>query len=144
MTDGTFTTTVRIDASPEEVFPYLTDADLLTRWMGDYARLDANPGGEYVVDINGVPIRGTFVEVDPPKRLVFSWGVAGHDTFPAGATTVEIVLIADGTSTIVELAHHDLPPDELAKHDSGWGHFLARLVVAAAGRDPGPDPWANP
>jgi hypothetical protein len=29
-------------------------------------------------------------------------------------------------------------------HAEGWLHFLARLVVAAEGRDPGPDPWATP
>jgi uncharacterized protein YndB with AHSA1/START domain len=144
VSDGTFTTTVRIDATPDEVFPYLTEPGLITRWMGDYAKLDATPGGGYALDINGVPIRGSFVEVDPPNRLVFSWGVAGHDTLPAGSTTVEIVLTPDGASTIVQLAHHDLPPDELPKHDTGWSHFLARLTIVAAGGDPGPDPWANP
>jgi uncharacterized protein YndB with AHSA1/START domain len=111
--------------------------------MGDYAELDALPGGAYTVDINGIPIRGRFVEVDPPKRVVFSWGVAGHDTLPPGATTVAIALTADGDGTIVELTHHDLPPDELAKHDTGWRHFLPRLAVAAAGGEPGPDPWAT-
>jgi uncharacterized protein YndB with AHSA1/START domain len=144
MTDATFTTSVRIDATPDEVFPYLTDADLVTRWMGDYAELDPTPGGAYVLDINGVPIRGSFVEIEPPNRLVFSWGVPGHDTLPPGSTTVEIVLTSDGAGTIVQLSHHDLPPDELPKHDTGWGHFLARLIVAAPGGDPGPDPWANP
>lgn len=143
MTGGVFTTSVHIAAAPAEVFPYLVDPDLIVRWMGDHARLDATPGGVYELDINGVPIRGAFVEVDPPRRLVFSWGVAGHDTIPPGATTVEIVLTPDGSGTVVELAHHDLPPDELAKHDVGWGHFLARLVVAGRGDDPGPDPWAE-
>jgi uncharacterized protein YndB with AHSA1/START domain len=111
--------------------------------MGEYAELDATAGGVYALDINGVPVRGNFVEVDPPKRLVFSWGVAGNDALPAGSTTVEIVLTADGPGTIVELAHRDLPPDEVPKHETGWSHFLDRLVVAAAGGDPGPDPWAS-
>lgn len=144
MTDATFTTSVRIDATPDEVFPYLTNTELITRWMGDYAELDPTPGGGYALDINGVPIRGHFVEIDPPNRLVFSWGVPGHDTLTPGSTTVEIVLTSDGASTVVQLAHHNLPPDELSNHDTGWAHFLARLIVAAAGGDPGPDPWANP
>jgi hypothetical protein len=28
-------------------------------------------------------------------------------------------------------------------HATGWNHFLPRLSLAAAGTDPGPDPW-NP
>jgi uncharacterized protein YndB with AHSA1/START domain len=143
VTDGTFATSVYIEATPDEVFPYLTDPDLVTRWMGDHARLEPTSGGAYAIDINGIPIRGTFVEVDPPKRLVFSWGVAGHDVIPAGSTTVEIVLTPDGSGTLVELAHRDLPPEELVKHESGWAHFLPRLVVAASGGEPGPDPWAD-
>lgn len=41
----------------------------------------------------------------------------------------------------VELTHSGLVPSEAAKHAIGWPHFTERLVVAAAGRDPGPDPW---
>jgi hypothetical protein len=41
--------------------------------------------------------------------------------------------------------HHDLPSDESrAAHAHGWDHYTQRLVLAAAGRDPGPDPWATP
>jgi uncharacterized protein YndB with AHSA1/START domain len=143
MTDGLFTTSVRIDASPADVYPYLTDQQLLTRWMGDHAELEPVPDGTYAVDINGVPIRGGFVELDPPKRLVFTWGVAGNDAFPAGSTTVEITLEPDGDGTLVELVHRGLPPDELPKHEEGWAHFLERLTIAAAGGDPGRDPWAS-
>jgi uncharacterized protein YndB with AHSA1/START domain len=138
-----FTTSVRIDAPPEEVFPYLTDARLIIRWMGDWAELDPTPGGKLVVDIRGVPIRGEFLEVDPPRRLVFSWGAAGSDVLPPGSTRVEILLYPDGTGTLVELTHHDLPPEERPLHATGWRHFLERLVLASAGRDPGPDPWAT-
>jgi uncharacterized protein YndB with AHSA1/START domain len=143
MSTQAFRTSVRIDASPTEVFPYLTDAKLLTRWMGDHAELDPTPGGDYSVDVTGVPIRGTFLEISPPHRVVFTWGVAGNDAFPAGSTTVEITLVADGAATVVELVHGDLPPDELPKHATGWSHYLERLVIAASGGDPGPDPWGE-
>ena len=33
-----------------------------------------------------------------------------------------------------------LPAAERPGHVSGWTHYLARLRVAGAGRDPGPDP----
>ena len=141
MTDP-YTASIRIDAEPAEVFPYLTDAGLIVRWMGDWADLDPTPGGKVALDITGVPIRGEYLVVEPPHRLVFTWGAAGSDSLPPGSTTVEIRLRADGDGTLLELAHRDLPPDEAPQHDLGWGHFLARLAVAGAGGDPGPDPWA--
>jgi uncharacterized protein YndB with AHSA1/START domain len=143
VSDDSYATSVRIQATPAEVFPYLTDGDLLVRWMGDWARLDPQPGGDFTVDINGIPIRGTFVEVDPPHRLVLTWGAAGSEVLPPGSTTVEITLRPDGDHTVLELVHRDLPPEELERHGIGWGHFLDRLVVAGAGGDPGPDPWAT-
>jgi uncharacterized protein YndB with AHSA1/START domain len=139
----TFTTSVRINAPPIEVFPYFTDAELIVRWMGDWAELDATAGGKFVVDINGVPIRGEYVVVEPPNRLVLTWGAAGNDVLPPGASTVEILLHPDGDGTLLELVHRDLPTDELPKHHTGWNHFLDRLAVTASGRDPGPDPWAD-
>ena len=144
MSDDIFTTSVRIAAPPADVFPYLTDAALVVRWMGDWADLQPTPGGTYAVDVNGVPIRGEYVAVDPPHRVVFTWGAAGNDTLAPGSTTVEIVLRPDGAGTVVDLVHRGLPPDEMPKHEVGWGHFLGRLVVAAAGGDPGPDPWGDP
>jgi uncharacterized protein YndB with AHSA1/START domain len=144
VSDGEFHTSVRIEARPAEVFPYLVDAELITRWMGEWAELDPTPGGKFVLDVNGVPIRGEYLVVEPPHRLVFSWGAAGNDVIGPGSTAVEIRLRADGDGTLLELAHRDLPAEELPRHGIGWGHFLTRLAVAATGADPGPDPWARP
>jgi uncharacterized protein YndB with AHSA1/START domain len=143
MSDDTYTTSVRIEATPEEVFPYLTRSDLMVRWMGDWADLDPSPNGKLAIDVNGIPIRGEYLVVEPPHRLVFSWGAAGNDVLTPGSTTVEILLRPDGDGTVLELAHRDLPREELPKHGVGWGHFLDRLTIAATGSDPGPDPWAT-
>lgn len=141
--DDAYTTSVRIDASAAEVFPYLIDPDLMIRWMGDWADLQPKAGGVLAIDINGIPIRGEYLVVEPPHRVVFSWGAAGSDALAPGSTTVEIVLRPDGAGTVLELVHRDLPPEELAQHGIGWGHFLDRLVVAASGGEPGPDPWSG-
>jgi uncharacterized protein YndB with AHSA1/START domain len=136
-------TSVDIAAPPEAVYPYFTDPAAIVTWMGDYALLDAAPGGVFHLDINGVPVRGRYLELDPPHRLVISWGHAGSAILPPGASTVEITLqaIPDGTRVTVE--HRDLPPEQAAGHTIGWPHFLGRLTGAAAGRDPGPDPFAR-
>jgi uncharacterized protein YndB with AHSA1/START domain len=136
------TASVHIEAAPERVFEHFTSPEAIVRWMGDYALLQATPGGAFEVDINGVPVRGRYLEVDPPHRLLISWGHAGSDRLPPGASTVEVRLTPAGGGTRVEIEHRDLPADMRAAFGRGWPHFLERLAIAAAGGDPGRDPLA--
>jgi uncharacterized protein YndB with AHSA1/START domain len=136
------TASVHIEATPEQVFEYFTSPEAFVRWMGDRALLQPAPGGAFEVDINGVPVRGRYLEVEPPHRLLISWGHAGSDRLPPGASTVEVRLSPAGGGTQVEIEHRDLPADLRAGFGRGWPHFLARLATAAAGGDPGPDPLA--
>ena len=90
-----------------------------------------------------MPVRGRYLELDPPLRLLISWGHAGSDQLPPGSSTVEITLVAERGGTTVELTHHGLREAGAGAHALGWPHFLERLTIAAAGKDPGPDPWAT-
>ena len=137
------TASVHIAAAPEQVFEYFTSPEAMVRWMGDYALLDPAPGGAFDVDINGVPVRGRYLEVEPPHRLLISWGHAGSERLPPGASTVEVRHSPAGAGTQVEIVHRGLPADQAGGFGRGWPHFLARLAVAGAGGDPGPDPWAR-
>lgn len=130
---------IRIDAPPERVWGFFTRPEAIIRWMGEYAVLDPQPGGEFTADVKGAPVRGRYLELDPPHRLVLSWGYAGSDELPPGASTVEIRLVRDGAGTRVHLEHRDLPGPEEPGHAEGWKHYLARLRAACTG-DPGPDP----
>jgi uncharacterized protein YndB with AHSA1/START domain len=136
---------LRIEASPETVFPYFTDPQKMRRWKGVEAELDPRPGGVYRVNVTGNDrVVGEYLEVDPPKRVVFTWGWEGNDGVPPGSSTVEVTLTPDGDGTVVRLVHSGLPDaDARAQHGIGWEHFLDRLAVAASGGDPGPDPWAT-
>ena len=138
-----YETEIDIEAPPDVVFRHLTESSLMTTWMGQHAVLEPEAGGRFEVDCNGVPLRGAFVAVDPPTRVVFTWGVAGNDEIPAGSTQVEVTLEPTSAGTHLRLVHSQLPEREAPKHEEGWGHFLPRLATAAAGRDPGPDPWAS-
>lgn len=131
----------RIRARPETIFAYFTDPERYTLWMGVEAELDARPGGVYRVKVpQGFTALGEFRELDPPHRVVFSWGWDGHDTVPPGSTEVEVTLTPDGDDTIVRLVHRGLPSTEEAEqHRRGWSRYLDRLVVAAQGGDPGAD-----
>ena len=137
----TFRTSIDIEATPERVFDHFVQPELLVRWMGDVARLEAVDGGVFSVDINGVLIRGRFVRLDRPHVLEIAWGEAGNAAMPPGATRLRIRLEARGAMTHVELEHTGLAPTEAAKHAIGWPHFIDRLAVAARGGDPGQDPW---
>jgi uncharacterized protein YndB with AHSA1/START domain len=134
-----------IDASPETVWEFLVDPEKATRWMGSAAVLDARPGGEYRVDvIDGHVASGEFVEVDRPRRVVytFGWEPEGGEAnpVPPGSTTIEITLTPRDRGTMLRFRHYDLPTGAAAEaHGHGWDHYLARLTVAAAGGDPGPD-----
>lgn len=131
---------VHIDAPPQQVYEYFTRADAIVRWMGDYALLEPEPGGRFTLDVRGAPIRGRFLELQPPHRLLISWGYAGSDRLPPGASTLEIRLTAQRGGTRVDLEHRDLPADEVSGHTTGWHHYIARLADAATGRDAGADP----
>jgi uncharacterized protein YndB with AHSA1/START domain len=140
---------VTIEAPPETVWEFLVDPEKATRWMGQSATFDARPGGEYRVEvIPGHTAAGRFVELDPPRRLVFTWGwepgKEGPNPVPPGSSTIEVELERSGRGTRLHFTHRDLPTTASAEsHAHGWDHYLERLVTAAAGGDPGPDPWIS-
>ena len=140
---------LQIDASPETVWEFLVDPEKAQRWMGTSVAIEAQPGGAYrCAVVPGHTARGEVVEVDPPRRLVFTWGWEpdgdGPNLVPPGTSTVEIELEPEGEGTRLRFTHRDLPSAESAtRHEHGWDHYLARLTVAASGGDPGPDPWLS-
>ena len=137
---------IHIAAPPEAVFAYFVDPTKMRRWFGSHGHLEPQPGGTYSADINPqARARGTYVEVVPPSRVVFTFGWQDDPNIPPGSTTVEVTLAGDGDGTHVRLVHRGLQTPEMREqHRQGWDHYVARLAVAAAGGDPGPDPNANP
>jgi uncharacterized protein YndB with AHSA1/START domain len=135
--------TIAIDASPETVWEFFVDPQKLMRWMGIDAELEPQPGGIYHCKvIPGHTARGEFVEVDKPHRVVFTWGWDGNDGVPPGSSTIEAELTPEGKGTSLRFVHRELPSAEaVASHAHGWDHYLPRLEIAAAGGDPGEDPW---
>jgi uncharacterized protein YndB with AHSA1/START domain len=148
-TETTLEREIAIAASPETVWRFLVDPEKAVLWMGQTASLDPQPGGEYRVGvIPGHTASGEFVEVDEPRRLVFTWGwepgPEGPNAVPPGSSTIEIELVATGDGTTLRFTHRDLPtPESAGSHAHGWDHYLERLAVAAPGGDAGVDPWIS-
>ena len=136
---------VRVSAGPDTVFDYFTDPAKMVQWMGTEATLDPRPGGACRINPSGqATMLGEFVEVDRPRRIVFTWG--WEMTFlrtPPQSTLVEVSLTPDGEETVVRLTHRRLPPETVALHRAGWHHYLGRLALVASGGEPGRDPWRD-
>lgn len=151
----------RVGSAPAEVLAYFTEPVRYIRWMGSEATLDPVPGGEYRVRMpDGFEASGSYVAVDPPHQVSFTWGFADEaaaaktknphgpaaatsaSVMPAGSTTVTVKLADTGDgATLVTLLHDDLPTPELRDgHQVAWEAYLPRLATAAAGGDPGADP----
>lgn len=132
---------IEIDADPEAVFDFLVTEEGMMAWMGQYAALDPRPGGGFAVNIAGYAIRGHYIEIDRPRRVTFTWGMAGSAALPPGSSTVTFTLSPTPTGTRVELRHIGLPDAEVAGHVHGWAHFLPRLGMASTGVELAPDDW---
>src|SRR6476646_1874977 len=76
-----------IDASPETVWEFLTDPEKIKRWKGVLVSFDATAGAAYRIEVIPTHIAaGTVVELDPPRRLVYTWG-SDAGPVPPGPTT---------------------------------------------------------
>src|SRR5438874_2367379 len=113
--------------------------------------LSPRPGGIFHITVTGrsrTVVLGEFVEIDPPRRLVFTWGWKQFDGMPEGmlvgprSTTVEVTLTEEGEGTLLRLRHTGLLTDAaLQFHSVGWNTTMDRLVVVSEGGDPGPYPF---
>ncbi len=135
--------TVLLPVSADEAFALITEPDRLRRWKTVSARVDLRAGGQYRwTVVPGHVAAGTFVEVEPGRRIVFGWGWEGSPDLAPDASTVTITLEPAEGGTLVSLVHDGLTQEQVAGHLAGWNHFFARLERVASTGDAGPDEWA--
>ena len=125
-----------LPAPPAEVFPFFVDPVELVRWIGLSADLSPVAGGRFRFEIEpGEWCEGSYLEVDPPHRVVFTWGwVNPIMEVPPGSSTVEVTLADHEDGTLLRLVHRGLGDGrQRPMHDEGWTHFLTRLRAAVDG-----------
>jgi len=121
---------ISIDAPPETVFSYFTEPAKHRLWQGADVELDPRPGGALRINFGpGYVVVGTYLEVEPPTRLVYTWGWAeeGSTVLPPGSSTVELTLEPAGAATLLRLRHSGLPDKALRIHGDGWDESLSEL-----------------
>ena len=133
-----------IEARPETLFSFFTDADKMVRWMGRQILLEPKIGGKYRIDVNGSDIAmGEYIEIIPYEKIVMSWGWEKSKLVPPGSSKVEFKLTPKENGTCLVLTHYDLPVEEIPSHQQGWSHYMPRIKQFAEGNDPGIDPWSE-
>lgn len=133
-----------IEARPETLFSFFTDADKMVRWMGRHILLEPKIGGKYWIDVNGSDIAiGEYVEIVPYEKIVMTWGREKSKLVPPGSSKVEFKLTPKEKGTNLVLTHNDLPVEEIPSHVQGWSHYMPRIKQFAEDQDPGVDPWSE-
>ena len=127
---------VDIGATVDTVFEYFTDSALWATWWGAGSSIDARPGGQMRIrHNNGVEVIGDVLEVDPPRRIVFTYGFAAGTQLPqAGGSQVTIALEPQGTSTRLHLRHAFAEVAARDPHVQGWRYQLSVFATTIADR----------
>ncbi len=127
--------TVTISARLETVFRYFTDAARFAACWGEGSRIEPRAGGAVLIKYpGGTTVSGVVKEIDPPRRVVFTYGyeTPGHAIGP-GSTTVIVSFEERPRGTLVTLRHTGLPDAPIAKeHVQGWRYQLALFSKVAA------------
>lgn len=130
----------------ERVWAYLTESDMRRKWLAaGKMQMKAGTTFEFVwrnnelTDPPGEPPPGfgkehrmssQIVEVDPPRKLVFTW---------RGSGDVSIELTEQGNKVLLTLIHRRLPDrNTMLMVGAGWHMHLDILVARASASEPAP------
>ncbi|MGH6661147.1 MAG: SRPBCC domain-containing protein [Rhodospirillales bacterium] len=133
--------TRQFDAPRALVFKMWTEPAHLVRWWGcprnkaaTVTEHDLRPGGRWRVvmrleDGTDHRVAGTFREVSPPERLVFTWANEDADGNRGHETLVTVTLAEKGRKTEMTLHHAVFETTEARDlHGEGWTASLDRLA----------------
>ncbi len=128
-------------ASPDTVFDAWVDPDRLEHWLFEHTgleeervRLVTEPFvGGYFSFVVRRPVHGEldhngeYLEIFRPRRLVFTWGIAGHGPSDS-VVSIDIVPCHEGAQ--LTLVHEMTQPEFAARTEAGWAKLLGALEVA--------------
>jgi uncharacterized protein YndB with AHSA1/START domain len=140
MSEHTITISRTVAAPPDRVFMAWTEVGELAAWWWPQLAattydVDARPGGRFRIHSPaiGATVSGVYTEVDPPRRLAFTWIWEDEgESEPAVEDPVEDAVVVtfepvrDGT--VVTVAHTSTAHVPEGGAEQGWNDVLDRLV----------------
>jgi uncharacterized protein YndB with AHSA1/START domain len=128
--------THHFNASPERVFDAWLDPQTTGKWLfatptGQMVRvdIDARVGGRFVIvdRRNGEDVEhtGEYLEIDRPRRLVFTFAVPKYSPL---FTEVTIEIEASASGSDLTLTQTNVPPEYLGRTEKGWIGILVGLA----------------
>jgi uncharacterized protein YndB with AHSA1/START domain len=144
--DATLTVQRLLPGPIERVWAYLTESDLRRKWLaaGDMTLEEGAPfefvwRNDELTDPPGDRpdgfdtehrLRSEITEVDPPRKLSFTWGGTGGVTFD---------LEPQGDQVLLTVTHHRVTdPKTLLGVSTGWHVHLDMLAAQLAGAETEP------
>jgi uncharacterized protein YndB with AHSA1/START domain len=136
-----------IDAPREAVWKAWTDPQLLKQWFAPLpyttpeAELDLRPGGSNVIVMQGpdgtrMPNRGTYLEVKPNERLVFTDAYTGDWAPREGKPFMTVVLTFEDeggktryTARVLHWTAEDRETHEKMGFHQGWAICAEQLAA---------------
>jgi uncharacterized protein YndB with AHSA1/START domain len=144
---ATLTIERRLPGPVERVWAYLTDGDLRRQWLAA-GEMQLQTGATFELvwrndELTTPPgerppgfgpehrMRSRITELDPPRRLTFTWG--------EGGSTVTFQLQPQGEDVVLTVTHRGLPDREnTLMVGAGWHMHLDILVARVTGAEPEP------
>ncbi len=137
----------RFSASPERVFDAWLDANRVREWMAlpfsalggrpvDVRRveIDARVGGRFTFsdmrEAGEAAHWGTYLEIDRPRRLVFTWFTSTEDE-QENNSVVTLTIEPDGDGCVATIVHRmDARWAEyLSQAEQGWSGMLSQIAA---------------
>ena len=122
----------KFNAPPQRVYDAILDPAMIARFMFGpllreeeilHIRNDPRVGGEFSYKVRRgehvIDHVGRFLELVPPKRIAFTWGIAGESEGEVSTVTIDIVPTKEGCTLTLS---HQMPPQ--------WADFRERSQAA--------------
>ena len=128
-----------IKAPRDRVYAAWTDPTQLKQWFGPEKVqtrelvADARVGGKFRWDLTNsegenMTCRGEYRELQPGKKIVFTWQWEDDDTWENHTSIVTVELYDRDGDTELRLVHEQLPNEESRDgHTRGWNSALDKL-----------------
>jgi len=125
--------TVVIHGEPEIVFRFFQDSEKWASWWGAGSAIESRPHGRVLIrNSEGVDVVGEVLELEPPEKIVFSYGFLDRRAERAGDSRVTICLEPLGRSTRLHLTHEFNDSTARDEHVQGWRFQLSVFANVVA------------